>query len=423
MLATEKAKDGVKKFRSVEVLRKLMAEYYLELATAATERTSRVAWCTSVGPVELLRALGFTVYFPENHAAMLGAYRLAAECIPRATAHGYSPEICSYLTSDIGAYLGNQTALSKAFGLDQIPRPDVLIYNTNQCRDVQDWLSFYGREFNVPLGGIETPRGLSEITASHLQALMTQYQNLVPLLEEISGTKCDLDRLKTVVASSYRCSQLWEQILRMGEHHPSPITFFDQTIHMAPAVVLRGDPRAEQYYQELLAELSERKQQGIVAVAGERLRLYWEGMPIWGKLRELADFFSRLKVSIVASTYCNSWIFSALDQPDPWAGMAQAYAELFITRWDAYKEQYLARVIEEYQIDAVIFHEAKTCPNNSNCRYGLPLRLKQQIGIPSVIIQGDLNDLRLYSAEQAQLQIEALVEQIICQPRRILSPG
>ena len=48
------------------------------------------------------------------------------------------------------------------------------------------------------------------------------------------------------------------------------------------------------------------------AVDGEAHRFYWEGMPVWGKLRDHAEQFASLEACVVASTYCNSWIFEAL---------------------------------------------------------------------------------------------------------------
>src|SRR5512140_339821 len=103
---TPEAKPAeIKKIAVTQTLRKLLAEHFYELDHAAKEGRPKVAWCTSVGPAELLRALGFVVYFPENHGAMLGASRMAGETIPAANASGYSPDVCSYLTSDIGAAL------------------------------------------------------------------------------------------------------------------------------------------------------------------------------------------------------------------------------------------------------------------------------------------------------------------------------
>ncbi len=408
----EEKKSLIKKIRSTGAMKKLMADYFNELKEAQDTGSAKIAWCTSVGPAELLRSFGFQVYFPENHGALLGASRIAAELIPAANAIGYSPDICSYLTSDVGAYLRKKTPLTPAFGLDGAPKADLLVYNTNQCRDVQDWLAFYQREWKVPLAGIDSPRNLGEITKNQVESLASQHKALIPLLEEVSGRRFDIDRLREVMESSYRCTQLWKTVLKLAEHKPSPLTFFDGTIHMGPAVVLRGDPRAEAYYKLLISELEERIAEGHSAVEDESLRFYWEGMPVWGKLRDHAETFAGHKACVVASTYCNSWIFEPLGSKDPFEGMALAYSELFIVRSEEYKEEYLARMVESYGIDGFIYHDAKTCPNNSNNRYGLPERIQETLGVPHVVINGDLNDLRMYSEEQARTQFEALVEQL-----------
>ncbi len=402
----------IKKIEATGSMRELMAAYFHELDAAAGSGSAKVAWCTSVGPVELLRAMGFLVYFPENHGALLGSSRLASELIPAANAIGYSPDICSYLTSDVGAWLRKTTPLTKAFGLDRVPKPDVLVYNTNQCRDVQDWFAYYHRELGAPLLGIQTPRSLGDLTSDHVASLVAQYRAMIPDLERISGNRFDIDRLRDVVASSYRCTQGWGRVLRSAMHRPSPLTFFDGTIHMGPAVVLRGDERAVRYYEMLGREMEERVRAGVGAVDGEKHRLYWEGMPVWGKLREHAELLGTRGACVVASTYCNSWVFEPLSEPDPFVGMARAYAELFIVRDEAFKERYLERMARDYQIDGFVYHDAKTCPNNSNDRYGMPTRLARRLGVPYIVIHGDLNDLRLYSEEQACTQFEALIEQL-----------
>ena len=40
------------------------------------------------------------------------------------------------------AFLAGETPLTGAYGLEAVPTPDVLVYNTNQCRDVQDWMAW-----------------------------------------------------------------------------------------------------------------------------------------------------------------------------------------------------------------------------------------------------------------------------------------
>ena len=390
-----------------------MADYYYELNAASKSGIPKIAWCTSVGPAEILRAMGYLVYFPETHSAMLGATRMATDLIPEANALGYSPDICSYLTADIGAFLKGVTPLAKVYeGITGIPKPDVLVFNTNQCRDVQDWFSWYGDKFDAPVLGVYTHRNVGKVSNALVGSIAKQMEELAGSLEKISGKSLDFDNLKRVVALSRECSELWKKVLQTAAGQPSPLTFFDATTLMGPAVVGRGTQKAVDVYKTLLSELEERIQNGEGAVYDERFRIYWEGMPVWGRLRAHSDLFAGLNANVLASTYCNSWIFSKLNPEDPFNSMAEAYTELFIVRSDEAKEKYISEMLNYYKIDGIIYHDAKTCPNNSNCRYGMPQRLEQKSGIPSLTIHGDLNDLRLLSDEQTKTNVEAFIEQL-----------
>lgn len=397
--------------RNTAVLRNTMGGYFRALGEAAERKTAPVAWCSSVGPVELLRALGFAVFFPENHAAMLGAARTAQRYMPVVHSQGYSPDICSYLTSDIGAYLSGETPL-QAYGLSGIPKADVLVFNTNQCRDVRDWFEWYARRWSVPVIGVRSPRAIDDVTTNDVDGVTVQIEALVPALEAIAGARLDAGRLAHTVTTSRRTSDLWEACLHSAWHRPAPLNFFDGTVHMGPAVVMRGLEGANTYYDGLLAELGERTRNGVAAVPGERYRLYWDGMPIWGRLRALSGVFAEFRTAVVASTYCNSWIFSALDPADPLRSMARASLELFIVRSEQPKERYIEEMVRRYQVDGVVFHDCRTCPNNSNARYGMPRRVSEELGIPTLVLDGDVNDLRCFSDEQARTNIEGFVEQL-----------
>jgi benzoyl-CoA reductase/2-hydroxyglutaryl-CoA dehydratase subunit BcrC/BadD/HgdB len=402
-----------KKIMATKQMKQLMADYYYELDSAAKDKNQKVAWCTSVGPAEILRSLGFYVYFPENHGAMLGSSRMATDLIPYANAIGYSPEVCSYLTSDIGAYLKNVTPLSKVYeGIKNIPKPDVVVFNTNQCRDVQDWMRYFSKEFKVPLVGVHTHTGINDVTETHIQSIAQQMKEMVEYLEKISGNKFEMRELQKVLTLSRECSDLWKKVLDTASNIPSPLTFFDSSIHMGPAVVLRGTQQAVDYYKLLLAELVQRIEDNEGAVEDESFRLYWDGMPIWGRLRAHSELFANKKACIVASTYCNSWIFTGFDPSYPFKSMARAYTELFIVRADEAKERYLKEMMDFFKVDGIIYHDSKSCPNNTNSRYGMPQRLEEETGIPSLVVYGDLNDLRCLSDEQFITNVDAFIEQL-----------
>jgi benzoyl-CoA reductase/2-hydroxyglutaryl-CoA dehydratase subunit BcrC/BadD/HgdB len=408
----EETKTTRKKIKATSQMNQIMTDYFHQLNQASESGEKKIAWCNSVGPAELLLAMGFLVYYPENHGAMLGSSRMATDMIPHANALGYSPDICSYLTSDIGAFVKGETPMKKAFGIERVPTPDVLVFNTNQCRDVKDWFAWYADHFHAPLLGVHTHRNLGEITDLHLEPIAREIEALVNPLAKISGHPFNPEELSRVVGLSRECSELWKKVLETAAHVPSPLTFFDATIHMGPAVVLRGTQAAVDNYHLLLRELEERVENHVAAVEGERFRIYWEGMPIWGRLRAHSELFANLSSCVLASTYCNSWIFTDFDADDPFVSMAKAYSELFIVRSDDIKEQYMEKMLDFFKIDGVIYHDAKTCPNNSNNRYGMPQRLEEKTGVPSLVINGDLNDMRCVSDEQTKTNIEAFIEQL-----------
>ena len=403
-------KAPLPQLESSRELKSVMQTYYAQLDEASIRKNRKIAWCSSQGPVELLRAMGFLVYFPENHGALLGATRSAGQFIGLANADGYSPDICSYLTSDIGAFLAGRNLLTEAYHVSGLPQPDVLVFNNNQCRDVEEWFGFYSRRFNVPLLGVRTPRGVGDVTEEVLAGVTQQMRRLASDLAPIAGTTLDLHEFERTVRLSKETSRLWGDILNLSSHRPSPMSFFDACIHIGPAVVLRGTEEANSYYRVLLHELKNRVATGTGAVTREKFRIYWEGMPIWGRLRFLADTFARLDACVAASTYGHSWVFDAFDPEDPFASTAKAYTELFTVRDEPAKEDFLADMLKKFQVDGIVFHDSKTCANCSNNRYGLPQRLARKTGVPYLVLDGDLNDLRLFSQEQSVTNLEAFME-------------
>ncbi len=393
-------------------LRELMRDYFVDLDAAAKNPQRRVAWCSSIGPCEILTAFGFEVYFPENHGALLGAKKVSHKYIPYAVGEGYCAESCSYMTSDIGSELAGHTPLQEVFGISGRPKPDLLVYSTNQCREVQDWWHFFGRRHNAPVLGVCPPTHLGEVTDEHVAFVRGELVRLIEQIESRFALKLDMRRLEEAVTRSSRASTMWRRVLDTARSHPSPITFWDGLIHMSPVILMRGSQAAIDYYEELLAEMQQRIRDGVGAVPDERYRLYWEGMPVWPKIRELSEKCLDLRAVIAASTYCNSWAFEDYDGGDPLDWMARTSIEIFINRDEAFKQAFLAEMFEQFDIDGAIFHNARTCPNNTNSRFGMAQRLRDRHGKLVLVIDGDLSDSRFFSTAQTMTNIEAFIEQL-----------
>lgn len=392
-------------------LKEIIHGYFQELARADRDPGRHVAWCSSVGPVEIVRAMGYTPYFPENHAALIGASGLHAKYISRALADGFSPFASSEMASDVGAMLAGESPLATIHGLERIPPPEVLVYSTNLGRYVARWFEYYSNRLGVPMFGLHPPPVLDEVDKIEVDASAQQMLRLVDQLEKLSGRSLEHDRLAEVVELSGQASRLWAEIVDLACHVPSPLTYFDTLIHVAPMLLLRGTPEAVEYYQILLAELKHRVAGKVAAVPGERMRFYWEGPPVWCALRSLASLFLDQGIAVVASTYAPTYFFGEFHRDNPLESMARAYTSVYPNRSREYKVRFLAQELARFGAEAAVFHDARTSPEHSGVRYGMHIRLQRETGVPALVIEGDTHDLRLVSVDHIRAQIQEFVEE------------
>jgi len=68
--------------------------------------------------------------------------------------------------------------------------------------------------------------------------------------------------------------------------------------------------------------------------------------------------------------------------------------------------------MDDFQVDGVIFHDSKTCFNNSNNRFGLPRKIAETTDYETVTIDGDLVDMRFLSEGQMMTKLETFIEQL-----------
>lgn len=404
--------DDAPPLESTRRLKELVHGYYRELDRASRDRRGQgVAACSGLAPVEIVRALDLLPYFPENHAALIGATRQSGRYIARATAEGFSQFASSAMRADIGALLDGSSPLVSAHGVGGPPRPDVVVYSTNTGHELLRWFEFYGTHYGVPVVGLHPSPALHDLEQMDVNAAVDQLLRLVERLETVTDRQLEMDRLADVVRLTAQAGALWDDILGLARATPAPLTFFDALVHLAPMVLLRGTPQAVAYYRMLKAELEERVAQGIGAVPAETHRFYWDGPPIWCALRPLSRLFAQHGTAVVASTFCGVFALPGMDADNPVESMARTYMGVFGNRSEAYKTAYLASKLEDYGVDGAIYHDCRTTPEASHVRYGLARRVEQLTGVPGFVVEADAHDSRLFSAERIEWQLSSFVEQ------------
>ena len=209
-------------------------------------------------------------------------------------------------------------------------------------------------------------------------------------------------------------SHTWGEVLDAMKTRPAPMSIFDAFGHMAPIVSLRGLQVAHDYYHILLDELRERIDKGIPAIRNESKRLMWDNIAIWYKWRDFATLFAQKGMNFVAATYTNAWAETTpyLDESKPLESMAKAYSLVILNNNLDYRLKLMERLIEEYQVDGLVIHSARSCKPYSIGQFDLKRLLMERLQKPSVIIDADITDSRVYSEEQTNTLLEAFFESL-----------
>jgi bcr-type benzoyl-CoA reductase subunit B len=385
-------------------LKEIMTRHYLLARYAQGARP--VAWVTSGAPVELLRVFDFYTIYPENHGALCGAQKLGPELCSAAEERGYHQDLCAYARIDLGVCFSGQTPVGK------LPRPDVLFVANNICQTVVYWYKALARTWKIPLVLFDTPYNFAQITDSDITYMVRQLEEMIPTLEQVSKKRFRQQKFREIIRSAKKASLTWGEILATMKARPAPMTIFDAFVHLAPIVSLRGLPVALDYYRILLDELKDRAARGIGAIADERRRLMWDNIAIWYKVRDFANLFARHGMNFVTATYTNAWAETAgdMDEQKPFESMARTYSRVILNNNLNHRLKLMQQLIQDYAVDGLVIHSARSCKPYSVGQYDLKRILMQRCKVPAVIIDADIADARVYSEEQTRSRLDAFFE-------------
>ncbi|MBS3887496.1 MAG: 2-hydroxyacyl-CoA dehydratase family protein [Firmicutes bacterium] len=378
---------------------------YYTAPKQADRKKNPVAWCSSIAPVEFLRAMDVLPLFPENHGALIGARKMGVELAEAAEMVGYANDICSYVRVDIGHILTGKSPV------DGLARPDFLVCCNNICSTVVKWYENLAHHFQVPLFLLDTPfnHGL-QIPEYSLNYVEAQLREFIPWLEDVTGKKFDEQRFKEVAMVSKQTSSLWRDVLELAKHKPAPFTAFDTFNYMSPIVTMRGTPEALEYYRLLKEELLQKVAAGEAAVTGEKYRLLWNGIPVWFAMRPMLQLFAKYKANLVCSTYTNAWVLD-FDPDNLLRSMAEAYTAILINQSLDLKFGNLEKLLQEFELDGIIHHSNRSCKPYCFGLYDLSRRLQAgSQSIPEMIFDGDQTDPRHFSWAQFETRFQSFIE-------------
>jgi benzoyl-CoA reductase/2-hydroxyglutaryl-CoA dehydratase subunit BcrC/BadD/HgdB len=190
---------------------------------------------------------------------------------------------------------------------------------------------------------------------------------------------------------------------------------------MPPALFSMGDFKETiECYRAMYQEVKERVEKGIGSIPEEKYRLVFAELPPWHSL----DFFDNLaergwNFVIESFGYHPPMPIDLTGISDPLERITRFSLQLFFGYFEEAKKQrvfagpfaypYL-KYVREWKCDGALLHPLISCRSASTHLPYVSNAIMERFKVPSLIVEGDMVDLRLFNPEEAMARAEPFEE-------------
>lgn len=397
-----------KRLKATESLKRLIKNYYDEYFQWSKEGKP-TAWLNVGVPCEIFYAMDVFPFYPENYGAMCGAQKVTPELSQIAEYQGFTNDICSYARANIGSLI------AKKGPVGELPLPTIQVETTNSCIMIMTWWRAVEKLYDVPTFVIDAPLVKMESEGHHLDYMENELKRMIDFIEEKTGNKFNQEKFAEIVKISNEGKRLWAEILELRANVPCPMNAGDIFTHMFPMVALRGTPQYVDHLKFLRDELKERIENKDFPVPDEKVRLLWDNLPIWFDLR-LFDELEQYGIIFVIDTYTQAWgprFMGIVDEGNPIRSFGYYLGSGFLNVQIERRWQLMQDLIKQYEVDGIVFHSDRSCKPYSLVQPELSKLIRDNLGVPSLIIESDHNDQSGYDRNKVIERIKEFSEMII----------
>ena len=386
------------------------------------ERGDPAAYVFVMGSMaELLRVFDLPVVFPEINSLQTAVRKVAHEYLNQAEDYGYSPDICGYVKADVAVQLRGGT-----HPMGRIPKPAIAVLS-NACNTYIKWAEIWERMYNVPVFTLDVPGTRAAGTQTwpadrdfenDRTYVAAQIKELIVLLEQVTGKKFDIDKLRHSMAHANTMSRGWKRVLELNRNRPSLFNAVtDGTIYLGVSNAFRGTEEGARYFNDLVDEMEYKAAYGIGTLTDEKYRLIFVGVPCYPIFRRFNELFSEWGGTFVNSTYL--WFAAGgankgfeYDLNRPLESLAEGVLISVRDAMDSmfYQDQALGQMLDPFHVDGVVYHPIKSCRTVSTGLADNRRALMASRDVASLFIESDMMDRRVVSEAQLKNRVDAFFE-------------
>ena len=392
-----------------------MKQYFFDLK-AAREAGEPVVWTSTWEPQEIFRAMDINIYFMVHYSALCAGKQMSRRYLDNLQEAGCSREICRYCGQRLGFLLDKNQEEAPWGGP---PLPDLEVKSC--VDDLQDKIMEYkAKVLGFPLFLMDRtwPTRVSsgvwhtwDTENYRLEYAVQQYRQLIGFLEVFFRRKLDMEKLKDAVRNSIEMYRLWWEVDQLRKTVPAPITTSDHYSNIIPIQFFRGTRQGVEMLTKYRDEVKERVEKGLAAVPNERIRLFWPEIAPWFTPGIFNAFEESHGAAFVFDQYHYPEWFHQVDPDMPVESLAKLYAAPYAEDYANApgKVEWAVELCREYSVDGVVIMWAESCKAFCNSLL-LMQRALTRVGIPSLIIKGDMVDIREWDDQKVKSEIGAFIE-------------
>jgi benzoyl-CoA reductase/2-hydroxyglutaryl-CoA dehydratase subunit BcrC/BadD/HgdB len=134
----------------------------------------------------------------------------------------------------------------------------------------------------------------------------------------------------------------------------------------------------------------------------------WDNIAIWYRLFRFYRIFADAGACFVADTYTNAWSVN-LTADEPVMGLARAYAAPFINLDLKTRARVVNDLARRFDVDGMVMHANRSCKPFSLTQLDLRHALRDELGLPALVFEADMTDMRLYNEGVVKERVAAFL--------------
>jgi benzoyl-CoA reductase/2-hydroxyglutaryl-CoA dehydratase subunit BcrC/BadD/HgdB len=377
-----------------------MMTAYFEEVTEARAKGEPLAWTNFGVPSELFWAMDIVPVIIDVVTGLVAPTEDAARYIDLAE-EKIPDHLCSNNKVLLGAMLSGE-----------ITPPDFIVHPAAPCDSNLATYPVMAEVFGSSFFCIDMPYLKNEKATRYIAG---ELKRLVSLVEEKTGRKLDLDRLRQAMVHSNAAHEHYLELSKLRETVPCPCMGLD-TLAEYPAVLsLAGRPELVDYLADRREKTGKKvdRGEGTLPPGEEKYRLVWiYGAPAFDlfTFMWLEQEHGAVSVANMNSNFVMKPVEDISSLDSILLGLAEKVTLMPMTRecsgpWENYLDATLD-LCRRFKADAAVFAGHVACKANWAITKLVKDRIRDELGIPTLVLEVDLFDERLLSSEQIQARFD-----------------